>query len=298
MRREGPSVTKPPTVRLRRLAAELRRLRTAAKLSHEQVTDRTGIARPTLYRIERARVRPQYRTMTTLLDLYEVSDEQRNAITALFKGAETQGWLRPYRSDLRDELNAYIAFESEASTVRNYQSLFVPGLLQTEEYARAVIRGVWPSATAKDLEQHVQARMERQVLLTKDDDPLKLSAIVDEAALRRCVGGPAVMGAQMQRLQVMAERPNVTLQVIPYAAGAHPGMPGGFSLLSFPDPDDPEIVYIDSMANDLFLESEQDLRRYTATFNSLTKMALSADDSLSLIATMMHELTQGQETTA
>jgi transcriptional regulator with XRE-family HTH domain len=283
-------------VRLRRLAAELRRLRAAAKLTHEEVIQQTGITRPTLYRIERARVRPQQRTLTTLLDLYAVSDEQHAEITALFIGAETQGWLRPsYHADLRDEYNAYIAFEAEASVVRNYESLFVPGLLQTEDYARAMTQGVWPSATTKDLEQHVQARMERQVLLTKDD-PLTFTAIVDEAALRRRVGGPAVMAEQMQQLQVMAQRPNVSLQVIPYDAGAHPGMPGSFSLLSFPDTDDPEIVYIDSMANDLFLESDQDLRRYTTTFNTLARVALTPDDSLSLIAATIHELTPEQET--
>ncbi|MBV9023522.1 MAG: helix-turn-helix domain-containing protein [Streptomycetaceae bacterium] len=290
------SVAKPPTVRLRRLAAELRRLRAAAKLTHEEVIQQTGITRPTIYRIERARVRPQQRTLTTLLDLYEVSDEQRAEITALFMGAETQGWLRPsYHADLRDEYNAYIAFEAEASAVRNYESLFIPGLLQTEDYARAMTQGVWPSATTKDLDKHVQVRMERQVLLAKDD-PLNLTAIIDEAALRRHVGGPLVMAEQMQRLQVLAERPNVTLQVIPYAAGAHPGMPGSFALLSFPDADDPEIVYIDSMANDLFLESEQDIRHYTTTFNTLARVALSPDDSLSLIAAMIHELMQEQET--
>ncbi|MFI9340772.1 helix-turn-helix domain-containing protein [Streptomyces sp. NPDC052773] len=288
-------IGKPPTVRRRRLAAELRRLRKAAELSHEEVTEQTGISRTTLYRIESARVTPQPRTVITLLDTYRVGDAERGEIIELAKVADTQGWTRPYHADLRESLTAYIAFEAEASGVRNYQSLFIPGLLQTEQYARAVIPGVWPSATTKDIDQHVQARMERQALLTKDN-PLDLTVVIDEAALRRCVGGPAVMAEQMQRLQVAAKQPHVSVQVIPYAVGAHPGMPGSFSLLSFPDPDYDELVYIDSMAGDVFLESEADISQYTNTFNTLRALALSPDDSLSMIATAMHDLTREQET--
>ncbi|MFE4665274.1 helix-turn-helix transcriptional regulator [Streptomyces sp. NPDC056716] len=286
---------KPPTVRRRRLAAELRRLRKAAELSHEEVTEQTGISRTTLYRIESARVTPQPRTVIAILDTYRVGDADRSEILELAKGADTPGWLRPYHSDLREQLTAYIAFEAEASGVRNYQSLFIPGLLQTERYARAVIPGVWPSATTKDIDQHVQARMERQALLTKDN-PLDFTVVIDEAALRRCVGGPAVMVEQMQRLQVAAKQPHIGVQIIPYAVGAHPGMPGSFSLLSFPAADADEIVYIDGMAGDVFLESEADISLYTDTFSALRALALSPDDSLSLIATAMHDLTREEET--
>ena len=253
-----------PTVRLRRLAAELRRLRTAADLSREDVAERTGINNATLYRIETARTRPQTRTLIALLQLYGVDDQQRQHLLALAKESAKQGWLRPYHEDLPEEYTAYISFEAEADGVRNYESLFIPGLLQTEAYARAVIRGVLPMANQREVEDRVQARIERQQVLTKDD-PLKLWAIVDEAALRRLVGGAKVMTDQLRHLLEVITEPNVTLQVIPFGAGAHAGMPGSFVLMDFPDPMDAGLVYIDSMAGDLFLESAADGIRPSST---------------------------------
>ncbi|MBZ4321098.1 helix-turn-helix domain-containing protein [Streptomyces huiliensis] len=278
-----------PTVRLRRLAAELRRLRKSAGLTREEVTGQTGINTATLYRIETARVRPQQRTLTALLDLYGVTAKQRGEIVALSQGASSQGWLRPYHSELPEEYTAYISFEAEARAVRNYESLFIPGLLQTEEYARAVIKGVLPMASTREIEQRVQARVERQAVLTKAD-PLTLWAIMDEAALRRLVGGPAVMHEQLKRLAAVAQEPQVTLQVIPFSAGAHAGMPGSFVLMSFPEVEDPEIIYIDSMAGDLFLEAEADVRRYGGLFDNLRAVALSPDDTLNLIAELAQEM--------
>ncbi len=152
---------KPPTVRLRRLAAELRRLRSAAQLSREHVEEQTGINEGTLYRLETARARPQRRTLMTLLDLYGAEDSLRKDLLAISRSADDQGWLRPYHSALPEEYTAYISFEAEARSVRNYESLFIPGLLQTEDYARAVITGVLPGATPDQVAQRVQARMER-----------------------------------------------------------------------------------------------------------------------------------------
>jgi len=156
-----------PTVRLRRLAAELRRLRAAASLSREETGERTGINNATLYRIETARARPQMRTLNTLLSLYEVDQEQRDYLTNLCRDASKQGWLQPYHSGLSDAYAAYISFENEAQGVRDYESLFVPGLLQTEDYARSVIRGVLPAATDEEVEDRVRARMGRQNVLSK-----------------------------------------------------------------------------------------------------------------------------------
>ncbi|MFI9309537.1 helix-turn-helix domain-containing protein [Streptomyces triculaminicus] len=277
-----------PTVRLRRLAAELRRLRSGAHLTREDVTEQTGINTATLYRIETARVRPQQRTLTALLDLYAVGEPQRGEILALSREAGAQGWLRPYHSELPEEYTAYISFEAEARAVRNYESLFIPGLLQTEDYAHAVIKGVLPTASAREIEQRVRARIERQEVLTKVD-PLSLWVIMDEAALRRVVGGLKVMREQMQRLMEVAAEPSVTLQVIPFNAGAHAGMPGSFVLMSFPEAEDPEIIYIDSMAGDLFLEAEADVRRYSTTFENLRAVALSPDASADLIAELVKE---------
>lgn len=163
------------------------------------------------------------------------------------------------------------------------ESLFIPGLLQTEDYARAVIGGTLPHATTEQIENRVSARMERQALLTKQD-PLKLWAIMDEAAVRRQVGGPTVMSEQRRRLQETSALPNVTTQVIPYDAGAHPGMPGSFITLEFPDPADPGLVYIDSMAGDLFLEDETEIRRYILIFEHLRAAALRPDETAALLA--------------
>jgi len=281
-----------PTVRLRRLAAELRRLRKGADLTREAVTDKTGINNATLYRIETARARPQMRTLASLLNLYEVDDEQRSYLTSLCRDASQQGWLRPYHSDLPEEYTAYISFESEAQGVRNYESLFIPGLLQTEDYARAVIRGVLPSATDAEVEDRVRARIERQDVLSKDT-PLKFWAVLDEAALHRVVGGPAVMRAQLDRLASAAKAPSVTFQVIRFGAGAHPGMPGQFVLMDFIDPMDTDMIYIDTMAGDLFLESDADISRYRTIFDNLVAVALSPNDSVSLVADIANELKGG-----
>jgi transcriptional regulator with XRE-family HTH domain len=278
-----------PTVRLRRLAAELRRLRSESELTREDVTARTGINEATLYRIETARVRPQRRTLIALLDLYQLQDSQRGEVLALSQRADEQGWLRPYHSELPEEYTAYISFETEAWEVRNYESLFIPGLLQTEDYARAVIRGTLPMAGSEAVEQRVQARVERKAVLAKSD-PLRLWAIMDEAALRRMVGGPMVMREQLKHLERVSVEPHVTLQVIPFSVGAHAGMPGSFVLMGFADAEDPEIVYLDSMAGDLFLEAEIDVRRYGVMFDNLRAQVLSPDGTMSLITTLISEM--------
>lgn len=278
-----------PTVRLRRLAAELRRLRASAGLSREAVSERTGINGVTLYRIETARTRPQGRTLAALLTLYGVEPAQRDDLTALCRDAATQGWLRPHHSDLPEVYAAYISFEDEAYSVSNYASLFVPGLLQTEEYATSVIQGVLPMATASQVVDRVTARMERQRVLTKPE-PLKLWAIVDEAALRRVVGGAGVMRRQLAALLEATDAANVTFQVIPFGVGAHPGMPGSFVVMEFPDPMDTDLIYVDSMAGDWLLESDADVRRYTAILDVLRAVALSPGDSATLIAQLSHDI--------
>jgi transcriptional regulator with XRE-family HTH domain len=281
----------PPTVRSRRLAFELRRLREAAGLTRDQVSEETGVNPATLYRHETApgQSRPQRRTMIALLNLYGVTDEDKRAeLLALSRQADEQTWLQPYHAELPAHYTAYISFEAEARTVRNYESLFIPGLLQTEDYARAVIRGNLPMANNTEVEQRVQARMERQALLRKDD-PLQLWAIMDEAALRRQVGGTDVMRAQLDAINTAASEPHITVQVIPFSAGAHAGMQGSFFLLDFPNPADPELVFIDSMAGDLFLETEADIRRYSFLFDNLRAIALSPDNSVSLIASLAQE---------
>ncbi|MFF3842362.1 helix-turn-helix domain-containing protein [Streptomyces sp. NPDC001930] len=278
----------PPTVRLRRLAAELRKLRAEAGLTREDVAQRTGINEATLYRIERSRARPQRRTLVGLLDAYGADETHRTDLLALQGGANDQGWLRPYHSELPEEYTAYIGFEAEARTVRNYESLFVPGLAQTEQYATEVVRGVLPVASRKEVAQRVQARMERQAVLT-GEHPLQLRAIVDEAALRRAVGGREVMRGQARHLLEMMAEPHVTFQVIPFERGAHVGMTGSFVHMDFPHADDPELVYLDTPAGDLFLESETEIRRYKSMFEHLQSVALGPDDSAGLLAGVAEE---------
>jgi transcriptional regulator with XRE-family HTH domain len=280
---------KPPTVRLRRLAATLRRLREEAGLSREDVQDQTEVNEGTLYRIETARSRPQPRTLKTLLNLYGVADPVRADLLELAKNADNQGWLRAYQAELPEEYAAYINFENEARAVRNYESLYIPGLLQTEDYARAACYGTSPTAGAEVVENRVRARMERQERLS-GEPPLEFWAIVDEAAIRRQVGGPKVMHAQLAHLLDAAKKPNVTLQVIPYDVGAHPGMPGSFVYMEFGEPVDPDLVYVDTLAGDLFLESDDDLRLYGSMFDHLRAIALSPSKTKGLTSDVMESL--------
>ena len=274
-----------PTVRLRRLAAELRTLRTSSGLTRDAVVERTGINVATLYRIEHARVRPQTRTLRTLLDLYGADEQQQADLVALLRDARQRGWLHAYQSELPEQYTTYIGFEGEARSVWNYESLFIPGLLQTEDYARAVIRAVLPWASRDEVERRVEVRMERQDVL-HNDNPLELWVIMDEAALRRQVGGHAVMHAQLGHLVEAADLPNVTFQVIPFDVGAHAGMPGSFVFMQFGEAAIPDVVYFDSMAGDLFLEADADVRRYRLVFEHLRAVAVSPDESRSLVAAL------------
>lgn len=284
-----PSRRQPPTVRLRRLAGELRALRQAAGLTREDTADQTNINSATLYRIETAKARPQKRTLLALLDKYGVADPARRAaLLELSKQATQLGWLQEYESELPEEYTTYISFESEARSVRNYESLFVPGLLQTEGYTRAIVTASVPDASESIIQQQVETRAHRQQSITKDT-PLKLWAIVDEAVLHREVGGREVMNGQLSYLAEMARQPQITFQVLPFKVGAHPGMHGAFAVMDFPDPADPELVYIENMAGALYLEKEADVRRYAEMFDQLRAAALNTADSHQLVARLSKE---------
>jgi transcriptional regulator with XRE-family HTH domain len=279
-----------PTVRLRRLATELRAMRTAAGLSQKDIETQASISTVTLYKIEKAQARPQKRTLLALLDAYQVRDEaKRNELLALSKESTQLGWLQAYESELPEDLTAYISFESEARSVRNYETSFIPGLLQTERYARAVIAGVLPQAGEDEIDQKVEARRQRQTLLCKEN-PIHLWAIVDEGALLREVGGGEVMVEQLRHLANQARQPNVVVQVLPFDVGAHPGMPGSFAIMDFPDAADPELVYSDSMAGDLFLERETDVRRFSVIYEHLRAAALHPQDSIRRIRSVAERM--------
>lgn len=281
---------KAPTIRLRRLAAELKRLRVEAGLTQEEAAAHTGFDPSSLYRIERAMNKPQRRTVITLMNLYGVTDPaRRETLMSWLKESVQQGWVQIYEPYLPELYQTYIQFEYDAERLRNYESLFLPGLLQTEDYARAVIKGIAPDLSADDVKARVDVRMRRQTVLTRPTTPLQLIAVVDEAAIRRVVGGTAIMRAQLEHLLEAAEAPNVTVQVVPFSAGAHPGMPGSFVVMEFAAQVDPPLVYSDSMVGDAFLEAEEDVARFNTAFEQIMKKALSQTKSLSMIRTAAAE---------
>jgi transcriptional regulator with XRE-family HTH domain len=257
-------------------------------MTQEEVSERTGIDRSTLYRLENAQQRPQRSTLIQLLDLHRVEEPRRGELLTLLREAGQRGWLQQYRSELPEVYSDYIGFEDETRSISNYESLFIPGLLQTEDYARALIQGTWPHAPNDEVEKRVTARMERQALLDREDSP-RLWAIMDEAAVRRQVGGRQVMRAQLDRLREAAARPNVTIQVIPFDAGSHPGMDGAFVVLEFPDPADQSVVYTESAAGGLFLEEEVEIRRYILMFEHLRAAALRPDETVTRLAAIAAE---------
>lgn len=278
-----------PTLRLRRLAAELRRLRAAARLTREEVTGQTDINGATLYRIETGRARPQVRTLLALLALYGVDEPERGKLLALSRQAAEQSWLQSFPAGLPDPYTTYITFEGEARSLLNYEALFIPGLLQIEPYARAALQRGLPAAAKEEIERLVDARMGRQAVLTRNP-PLRLWAIVDEAALHRPVGGRDIMNAQLEHLaESAAELPQVTLQVIPYDVGGHPGMAGAFAILQFGEPSANDVVYIESQGADLFLESQLDVSRFTTIFEHLRAQALPPEASVSFIRRIRSE---------
>ncbi|MFI5932967.1 helix-turn-helix domain-containing protein [Actinoplanes sp. NPDC051494] len=272
----------PPTARLRRLAAELRQLRAAAGHTRETVEDKTGINTASLYRIETARVRPQKRTLYALLEFYGIPDgPERDLLVELTRDVPQLGWLEFGRSELPEGYQTFISFETEADRIHNYESLFVPGLLQTEAYTRALFEGLLQDDSDNRAERGVETRARRQALFTAKQS-IQLWAILDEAAIHRTVGGPEVMNTQLDHLVRAARSPTITLQVLPFSAGAHPGMPGSFVLMDFPD-DDPSLVCADAASGVLFLETEATVARYRTTFRRLAAQALDPAETIALI---------------
>ncbi|WP_067827397.1 helix-turn-helix domain-containing protein [Nocardia inohanensis] len=277
------------TVRLRRLAAMLHEMRESANLSKEVVSAKTGINVTTLYRIETAQARPQRRTLTAMLDLYGIGEPQRSDALQLLVDALRPGMARSFEDAVSEVYGAYINFEAEALSARFFQSTFIPGLLQTEAYANAVYETTMPKISEQVREQRIQARVQRAKVLTKED-ALELWVVLDEAVIRRLVGGREIMREQLQRLRDETDKRNVILQILPFDAGAHPGMLGSFTLLDFPDPADPELVYVEGIANDELIEGHPEVRRYGVMFDQLRAMALSPRDSLNMIDATMIDL--------
>lgn len=272
-----------PTVRRRRLAAELRVLRERARLTGEQAGDRLGWSVSKISRIETGQVGVKSRDLAALLDLYEVPESKREALQELGRTATRRGWWDTYES-IPTEYANYISLESEASSITCFSQTLIHGLLQTEDYARAIIRAALiPFAPAAEIDRRVEIRMTRQKVLLRDN-PLRIWMILDEAALHRTVGGSEVMRGQCDSLIRQAELPNVTVQILTSAVGAHPGANTPFLILSFPEVYDPDVVYIETMTSSLWIEDDSEVHRYSLAFDQLRAMALSPDDSIQFIA--------------
>ncbi|QYC40223.1 hypothetical protein Nocox_13025 [Nonomuraea coxensis DSM 45129] len=276
-----------PTVRRRRLSAELVRLREQAGLSVEEAGRRLEWSRGRLNKMEANKwTRPDLGNIRALLDLYSVSDQaQREAILALARQSREKGWWAKYQDIWRGSLPG---FEAEASMISTYENLRVPGLFQTADYATAIFRG---SQVLGDDQIHrrVEARLARQGVLHGEAPPT-LWTVIDEAALTKAVGGPSVMRNQLQHIVEVASRPNVFVQVLPDSVGAHAAMDGPFTILDFPEQGDQSLVYIETATSDLYLEAREELARYRLIFDLIRSSALSPDSSMTYLAKLIERL--------
>jgi len=274
-------VAASPTMRRRRLAAELRRLRHEAGLSLEDVADGLGWQPSKLSRIENRQVGVSTADLRKLLVAYKVEDQAyRDHLADMARRATERGWWQSFSSDVVPAaLATLIGLETEARTIRSYEPELVPGLLQTEAYTRAIMRAWQPGWTAADIDRRVEIRMARQDVLLQAGASPQVNCIINEAVLRRTVGGNEVMHEQIEMLAKERDPANVTVQVLSFNSGAHPAMAGPFQILTFHDPGDLGIVHLESAMTALTLEQPEELRRYDEVWGSLQARALSPEDS-------------------
>ncbi|MGC5021096.1 helix-turn-helix domain-containing protein [Micromonospora sp. DT47] len=264
----------PKTARARRLGIALRTHREAAGLTLEGAADEINSTRSTLSRYENAQTLVNPATVRSLLTLYGVGPEDIAAAVQLAKDARKPGWWVPYSHLLDKRTIDFIALEAEATGIANFEPSVVPGLLQTAEYIRGVMRGGPHTLSDDQMEQRVKLRLDRQQRVTADGPPI-FDAIIDEGALLRPVGDRTVMDGQLHHLLKMAELPNVTVQVIPLAAGYHRGTRGSLHILEFADPEDPLIASVETVAGQMVLDRPGDLRTCTKIMEHLRTVALS-----------------------
>ncbi|MFW5415420.1 helix-turn-helix domain-containing protein [Nocardiopsis sp. CNT-189] len=276
-----------PTVRLRRLAAELRRAREQASLGLMEAARELGWSAPKLSKFENAERKINTADLDKVLDLYDVTDgESREDLHQLLRDAKERGWwsAAPYRGVFTDSLPD---FEAEASVIRTYECQVIPGLLQLPEYAESVFRGGQVRDDAA-IRRSVEARVQRQSILNRFDPP-RYWAIIDEAALRRSTRDPKVMRNQLKHLVHMAARHNITLNVLPFSAGHHAALNGSFVLLDFPHPLDPALGYSETYAASMFVEQPDEIERYEVAFGLVQNAALGADESVALFEHLIAE---------
>ncbi|MFI1111624.1 MULTISPECIES: helix-turn-helix domain-containing protein [Streptomyces] len=276
-----------PTVRRRRLGQELRRLRELKGMTAEEVAERLLVSQSKISRLENGRRSISQRDVRDLCGVYEVEDVRIvDSLMQMAKDSRQQGWWHSF-GDI--PYSVYIGLETDAASLRVYDPQVVPGLLQTRPYAEALIAGALPETAPTDIDKRVQVRLRRQERITSPEAPLRLWTVLDEAALRRVVGDRAVMREQLEHLVEQSRLPHVTVQVIPFHLGAHPGLNGQYAILEFPDASDSSVVYIEGVTSDLYLEKANDVHKYSVMYEHLRAQALNVDQSRQFISDIAKE---------
>jgi hypothetical protein len=281
-----------PTVLRMLLGGQLRRLREACGISREAAGWEIRASDSKITRLELGRVGFKERDVADLLTLYGVTDVgERDALLGLARSANAPGWWHRFGDVLPGWFEPYLGLESAASIIRTYELQYVPGLLQTAEYARAVVAISHGRGPAGAVDRRVALRMQRQRVLTRAG-PVQMWVVVDEAVLRRMIGGRVVMGGQIRALIEAAGLPNVRLQVLPFAAGGHPAAGGAFSLLRFADPELPDIVYLEQLTGALYLDKADDVEEYTTAMERLCIEAEPPAHTIHILEHILHDLDQ------
>ncbi|MFF0450239.1 helix-turn-helix domain-containing protein [Streptomyces sp. NPDC004609] len=276
-----------PTVRRRRLGQELRRLREIKGMTAEEVADRLLVSQSKISRLENGRRSISQRDVRDLCGVYEVDDHRVvDSLMQMAKDSRQQGWWHAF-GDI--PYSVYIGLETDAASLRVYEPQVIPGLLQSQQYAEALIAGALPESTPSDIDKRVSVRMRRQGRIREAEQPLRLWAVIDEAALRRVIGGTNLMREQLEYLVDIAQLPHVTVQVLPFDMGAHPGINGQYAILEFPDASDSSVVYIEGVTSDLYLEKANDVHKYTVMYEHLRAQALNVDQTKVFIENIAKE---------
>ncbi|HCT80015.1 MAG TPA: transcriptional regulator [Micromonosporaceae bacterium] len=276
-----------PMLRRRRTGLTLRKLRERQGLNLKQVAELMECSQSKISRIETGQSSARVRDVRDLLAIYgvtgQVAEDIMNMAREALRHERERTWWHPYNNVL---ISAYVGNENAASRVRTYEHQCVPGLLQTEEYALALFRTAAPTADSETIAERLRVRMGRQMLLTRDGDPLKLDAVLDEAVLSRPVGGDSVMRGQLQRLIAATTMPNVVLRLLPFDVGAHAGMDGTFAILDYAEADGSSIVYAEHATGGLFLDKERELKLYSDIFDRIQAKALGPEQTRERLASL------------
>jgi len=271
------------------LGSQLRRLREGCAISREDAGYAIRASESKISRMELGRVSFKERDVADLLSLYGLAGgPDREALLALVREANKSGWWHSYNDVLPNWFQTYLGLEEAAALIRTYEVQFVPGLLQCEDYARAIFAQNRPVLAEEEVDRRVALRARRQKLLTEGRGP-KLWAVIDEAALRRPVGGPEVMRAQLEHLLELAQLPSVVLQVMPFRFGAHAGESGAFSVLRFPEQDLPDVVYVEQLTSALYLDKRDDVDEYLQVMERLCVDSLTPQQTLDLLLSILKD---------